>query len=60
MDVRILSNIKAGYSGEQWGVNRVGRNIFDEYYVTQRFSGGEPGRTGEPRIVSLQVTYHLY
>lgn len=58
-DARTLWNIKAGYSGEQWGVNLVGRNIFDEYYVTQRFPRGERGRTGEPRVISLQVTYNL-
>jgi iron complex outermembrane recepter protein len=63
---RVLTHLKAGYSGERWRAEVWVRNLFDRYY-SQRgfFFANEPPdwvpqrymQAGDPRHVGVTVTY---
>jgi outer membrane receptor protein involved in Fe transport len=64
--VRVLTNLKAGYSGEHWRAELWVQNLFDRYY-SQRgfFFANEPPdfipkryvQAGDPRHAGISVTY---
>ena len=63
---RVLTNVKAGYSGEHWRAEVWVQNVFDRYY-SQRgfFFANEPPdfvptryvQAGDPRHAGVSVTY---
>jgi outer membrane receptor protein involved in Fe transport len=63
---RVLTNLKAGYSGEHWRAEIWIQNLFDRYY-SQRgfFFANEPPdfipkryvQAGDPRHAGINVTY---
>ncbi|HET9862474.1 MAG TPA: TonB-dependent receptor [Steroidobacteraceae bacterium] len=63
---RVLTHLKAGYSGDHWRVEVWVRNLFDRYY-SQRgfFFGNEPPdfparryvQAGDPRHAGVTVSY---
>ncbi|GAB5480609.1 MAG: TonB-dependent receptor [Parasphingorhabdus sp.] len=52
-------NMKAGYEAENWSIFAFARNLLNEDYLTQRNapenSGRRLGRTGEPRVVGVEL-----
>ena len=63
---RILTHLKAGYSGEHWRAEVWVRNLFDRYYSQRGFKFGlEPPdfiptryvQAGDPRHAGVTVTY---
>jgi len=63
---RILTHLKAGYSGEHWRAEVWVRNLFDRYYSQRGFNFGlEPPdfvptryvQAGDPRHAGVTVTY---
>jgi outer membrane receptor protein involved in Fe transport len=64
--VRVLTNLKAGYSGNHWRAEVWVRNLFDEYYSQRGFwFGNEPPdftptryvQAGDPRHAGVTVAY---
>ena len=63
---RVLTHLKAGFSGKHWRAEVWVRNLFDRYY-SQRgfFFGNEPPdfaptryvQAGDPRHAGVTVTY---
>jgi iron complex outermembrane receptor protein len=63
---RVLTHLKAGYSGEHWRAEVWVRNLFDRYYSQRGFRFGlEPPdfpatryvQAGDPRHAGVTVTY---
>jgi outer membrane receptor protein involved in Fe transport len=63
---RVLTNLKAGYSGDHWRAEVWVRNLFDEYYSQRGFwFGDEPPdftptryvQAGDPRHAGVTVAY---
>jgi hypothetical protein len=63
---RVLTNLKAGYSGNHWRAEVWVRNVFDEYYSQRGFwFGNEPPdftptrymQAGDPRHAGVTVAY---
>ena len=63
---RVLTHLKAGYSGEHWRAEVWVRNLFDRYYSQRGFffanepPDWEPTRyvqAGDPRHAGVSVTY---
>jgi outer membrane receptor protein involved in Fe transport len=63
---RVLTNLKAGYSGNHWRAEVWVRNLFDEYYSQRGFwFGNEPPdftptryvQAGDPRHAGVTVAY---
>jgi iron complex outermembrane recepter protein len=63
---RVLTNMKAGFSGKHWRAEVWVRNLFDEYYSQRGFwFGNEPPefpsrrytQAGDPRHAGVTVTY---
>jgi iron complex outermembrane recepter protein len=63
---RVLTNLKAGYSGNRWRAEVWVRNLFDEYYSQRGFwFGNEPPdfiptryvQAGDPRHAGVTVAY---
>jgi iron complex outermembrane recepter protein len=63
---RLLTHLKAGYSGERWRAEVWVRNLFDRYYSQRGFRFGlEPpdfpparySQAGDPRHAGVTVTY---
>jgi iron complex outermembrane receptor protein len=63
---RVLTHLKAGYSGNQWRAEIWVRNLFDRYYSQRGFQFGlEPPdypttrytQAGDPRHVGVTVAY---
>ena len=63
---RVLTNLKAGYSGNHWRAEVWVRNVFDEYYSQRGFwFGNEPPdfiptryiQAGDPRQAGVTVAY---
>lgn len=57
----IILNAKMGYEAEVWSAYLFARNLLDKSYLTQRnapggFGGAGQVRTGEPRVVGLELT----
>jgi iron complex outermembrane recepter protein len=64
--VRLLTHLKAGYSGNHWRAEVWVRNLFDEYYSQRGFwFGNEPPdftptryvQAGDPRHAGVTVAY---
>jgi iron complex outermembrane receptor protein len=63
---RVLTHLKAGYSGKRWRAEVWVRNLFDRYYAQRGFRfGNEPPeytptryvQAGDPRHVGVTVAY---
>lgn len=63
---RVLTHLKAGYSGKHWRAEVWVRNLFDRYYAQRGFRfGNEPPdftptryvQAGDPRHVGVTVAY---
>jgi outer membrane receptor protein involved in Fe transport len=63
---RLLTHLKAGYSGDHWHAEVWVRNLFDRYYSQRGFQFGlEPPdfvptryvQAGDPRTAGVTVTY---
>jgi iron complex outermembrane receptor protein len=63
---RVLTHLKAGYSGNRWRAEVWVRNLFDEYYAQRGFwFGNEPPdftptryiQAGDPRHAGVTVAY---
>ncbi len=63
---RVLTNMKAGFSGKHWRAEVWVRNLFDEYYSQRGFwFGNEPPdfpdtrytQAGDPRHAGVTLTY---
>ena len=63
---RVITNLKAGFSGKLWRAEVWVRNLFDEYYSQRGFwFGNEPPdfppkryvQAGDPRHFGVSVTY---
>jgi iron complex outermembrane receptor protein len=65
---RVLTHLKAGYSGKRWRAEVWVRNLFDRYYAQRGFRfGNEPPdfiptryvQAGDPRHVGVTVAYTI-
>lgn len=59
-DARTLWNFKMGYDNGIWGINLIGRNIFDKDYIASSVNGSDLIRTGEPAALGVQFTYNHF
>jgi outer membrane receptor protein involved in Fe transport len=66
---RVLTHLKAGYSGNHWRAEVWVRNLFDRYYSQRGFFFGlEPPdfpatryvQAGDPRHVGMTVSYTFW
>jgi outer membrane receptor protein involved in Fe transport len=66
---RVLTHLKAGYSGKHWRAEVWVRNLFDRYYSQRGFEFGlEPPdfpatryvQAGDPRHVGMTVSYRFW
>jgi len=66
---RVLTNMKAGFSGKHWRAEVWVRNLFDEYYSQRGFwFGNEPPdfpdtrytQAGDPRHAGVTLTYTFH
>lgn len=65
---RVITHLKAGFSGKHWRAEVWVRNLFDEYYSQRGFwFGNEPPdftptryvQAGDPRHVGVTATYYF-
>lgn len=62
-DARDLFGARAGWQGEQFGIELYGQNLTDKFYVTDRFVSESLGINaafvGDPREYGLRLHYRL-